>query len=267
MTTTPRLSSAWSGANTTHEPAPMSAGLPVQDDGQVVALNDGGYVVVWTDFSRTYNPNGAAVIGQRFDSAGNKVGGEVKLSLFGDGDQFSQAVTRLADGNIAVAFVDQLAGSQAIYVRIFDASLNLVRTDDIDTGPNQTFNPSITAFADGSYVTSYTVATGADTEVVARVVSSTGTVGAQFDIDSHNAPLTSEDLSELATLSNGNFVAVNQIRSNPSGNTDIDFTVFSPTGTVLKSSWAAGPGLDTAPDVAALREAALSSCGPSPTAP
>jgi hypothetical protein len=45
----------------------------------VVSLNDGGYVVAWTDFSRTYNPNGTAVIGQRYDSAGNKVGGEVKL--------------------------------------------------------------------------------------------------------------------------------------------------------------------------------------------
>jgi hypothetical protein len=265
MTTTPRLSSSWSGANTTHQPAPMSAGLPIQDDGQVVSTNH-GYVVVWTDFSRTYNPNGTAVIGQSYDSAGNKIFGEVNLSSgFNSGDQFSQAVTPLADGNIAVAFVDQFAGNQDIYVRIYRPldpprdvpTLALLRTDAIDTGANQTFNPSITAFADGSYVISYTVATGTDTEVVARVVSSTGTKGAQFDIDSHNAPLTSEDFSELATLSNGNFVAVNQLRSS-SSDTDIDFTIFSPTGTVLKSSFAvagaSGPGLETAPDVAALRD-------------
>jgi hypothetical protein len=220
MTTTPRLSNSWSIANTTHQPAPMSAGLPSQDDGHVVSLNDGGYVVVWTDLSRTYNPDGAAVIGQRYDSAGNKVGGEVKLSGFNSGDQFSPAVTRLDNGNIAVAFVDQFGGDDDIYVRIFDSSLSPVRTDEIDTGANQTFNPSITAFADSSYVISYTVGTGAATEVVARIVSPTGTVGAQFDIDSHNAPLTREDLSELATLSNGNFAAVNQIRSS-SADTDI----------------------------------------------
>jgi hypothetical protein len=141
MTTTPRLSNSWSQANTTHQPAPMSAGLPSQDDGQVVALNDGGYVVVWTDFSRTYNSAGAAVIGQRYDSAGNKVGGEVKLSGFNSGDQFSPAVTRLDNGNIAVAFVDQFGGDDDIYVRIFDSSLSPVRTDEIDTGANQTFNP------------------------------------------------------------------------------------------------------------------------------
>jgi FG-GAP-like repeat len=257
MTTTPRLSNSWSQANTTHQPAPMSAGLPSQDDGQVVALNDGGYVVVWTDFSRTYNSAGAAVIGQRYDSAGNKVGGEVKLSGFNSGDQFSPAVTRLDNGNIAVAFVDQFGGDDDIYVRIFDSSLSPVRTDEIDTGANQTFNPSITAFADSSYVISYTVGTGAATEVVARIVSPTGTVGAQFDIDSHNAPLTSEDLSELATLSNGNFAAVNQIRSS-SADTDIQYTILSPTGTKLKFdspvAGASGPGLETVPDVAALRD-------------
>jgi len=255
MTTTPRLSSPWSIANTAHQPAPMSAGLPSQDDGQVVSLNDGGYVVVWTDFSRTYNPAGAAVIGQRYNSPGNKIGGEVKLSGFNSGDQFSPAVTRLDNGNIAVAFVDQFAGDRDIWVSTFNSSLNLVRTDFIDVSANQTFDPSITAFADSSYVLSYTVGTA--TEVVARIVSPTGTVGAQFDIDSHTAFFTSEDLSELATLSNGNFVAVNQIRSS-AADTDIEYTIFSPTGTVLKGTFAvagaSGLGLETAPDVAALRD-------------
>ena len=157
MTTTPRLSSPWSIANTAHQPAPMSAGLPSQDDGQVVSLNDGGYVVVWTDFSRTYNPAGAAVIGQRYNSPGNKIGGEVKLSGFNSGDQFSPAVTRLDNGNIAVAFVNQFAGDRDIWVSTFNSSLNLVRTDFIDVSANQTFDPSITAFADSSYVLSYTV--------------------------------------------------------------------------------------------------------------
>ena len=51
-------------------------------------VQDGGYVVVWTDLSLTYNPQGSAIVGQRYDSAGNKIGGdpahggEVHLSLF-----------------------------------------------------------------------------------------------------------------------------------------------------------------------------------------
>ena len=63
-------------------------------------------------------------------------------------------------------------------------------------------------------------------------------------------------ISELATLSNGNFVAVNQICSS-AADTDIEYTIFSPTGTVLKGTFAvagaSGLGLD-ASYVAALRD-------------
>jgi hypothetical protein len=46
-------------------------------------LADAGYVVVWTDSSRTHN--GSAMVEQRYDSLGHKV--EVKISQFSSGDQ------------------------------------------------------------------------------------------------------------------------------------------------------------------------------------
>ena len=139
MTTTPRLSKSLTQVNTTD-------GGAVQNDGQIVSLNDGGYVVVWTDSSGTYNPAGAAVIGQRYDSSGNKVGGELGLAELGGGDQFAPAVTRLDNGNIAVAFVDLRGGDRDIYVACSSSSLGLQRPFDvIDLSANQTFDPSITA--------------------------------------------------------------------------------------------------------------------------
>ena len=51
------------------------------------AVPDGGHLLVWTDSSRTHNPNGSAIAGPRYDSRGNKVGGEVKISQFSSGDQ------------------------------------------------------------------------------------------------------------------------------------------------------------------------------------
>jgi hypothetical protein len=125
MTTTPRLSKSWTQVNSS---------LGLQADDQIAPLADGGYVVVWTDFSGVHNPAGAAIVAQRYDSLGNKVGGEVNISLFSSGDQFSPAITPLPNGNIAIAFVDQFAGDQNIYVRISNSSLNLVRFDVIDTG-------------------------------------------------------------------------------------------------------------------------------------
>ena len=98
-------------------------------------------------------------------------------------------------------------GDNDIYVRVLDPAMNIVRTDTIDTSGNLTFDPSITALAAGSYVVSYTVGSGADTDIVARVVSATGVAGGQFDIDNQS---DNRDFSKLATLSNGNFVAVYQ---------------------------------------------------------
>ena len=231
MTTTPRLWKSATQVNTTDAPPPMSGGLAFQLDGQVAPLADGGYVVVWTDLSRAHNPAGQAVVGQWYDAAGNKSGSEVNISGFDEGDQFSPAVAALPNGNVAVAFVDTSLGED-IYVRIFNSALGQVRTDFIDLTLAHAFDPSIAAFADGSYVVSYTVGSGNDTDIVARIVSPTGMVGAQFDVDNQT---DNRNFSEIATLANGNFVVVYQDESggNPT-NTDIKYAIFSPTGTLLE---------------------------------
>ncbi len=229
--------------------------------GQIAGLHDGGYVVAWQ--------SGAAIFGQRCDSAGNKVGGEVQLCPSATGGNYAPAVTVLPNGNVAVAFthVDLNApGDDDIQVRIFDPALNLLRTDFIDTSnAKQTYNPSLTAFADGSYVVSYTTGVGPitptsvpdDTDIVARIVSPTGVVGAQFDIDNQN---DNRDLSQLATLSNGNFVAVYQDEFLGSEtDTDIRYGIFTPSGSHVGLPGFYVPGAngnfdDHSPDVAALRD-------------
>src|SRR5262249_40214508 len=141
MTTTPRLWKSQTQVNTADTPPPMSGGLAFQLDGQVAPLADGGYVVVWTDLSRTHNPGGQAVAGQRYDAAGNKTGSEVDISGFDSGDQLSPAIATLPNGNVAVAFVDTSLGSD-IFVRISNSSLGLVRTDFIDLTLPLAFDPS-----------------------------------------------------------------------------------------------------------------------------
>jgi FG-GAP-like repeat/FG-GAP repeat len=258
VTTTPRLVKSLTQVNTSDAPVNPDSDAS-QLDGQVAPLADGGYVVVWTDGSGTHNFSGTAIVGQRYDSLGNKVGGEVKISQFSSGDQSSPAITALPNGNVAIAFVDSFLGNQDLIVRIFGsggASLNLVRTDFIATGPNQTFNPSLTAFADGSYVITYTIGTGPETDIVARIVNPFGGVGVQFDIDNQT---DNRDFSEVATLPNGNFVVVYQDEFNGSEtDTDIRYAVFSPAGTPVAGPnlvpGGQGLGLETDPDVAALRE-------------
>ena len=252
MITTPRLWKSLTQANT-------SDSGTAQFDGQIVALPDGGYVVVWSDDSGTYNPQGNAIVGQRYDSAGNKLGGEVKISQFTDGSQFSPAVTVLANGNIAVAFVDFLNAlgvfDNDIYVRILDPALGLVRTDLIDTGPSRTVNPSLTALPGGGYAIAYTLQNSVnDSDIVARIVNPAGAVGAQFDVDNQT---DNRDYSQLATVSNGGifdgyFVVVYQDESFGSAtNTDIAYKMFSPTGTLVHgTAVASGSQPQTQADVA-----------------
>jgi Ca2+-binding RTX toxin-like protein len=251
MTTTPRLWKSQTQVNT-------SDGSLFQGEGEIAGLSDGGYVIVWEDYSRTYNTAGAAVVGQRYDAAGNKVGGEVMISplFIGGGDQHESAVTVLPNGNIAVAFVDSFLGGNDIYVRIFSSSLNFIRQDKIDVGGSPAVHPSITAFADSSYVVSYTAGSGDDTDIVGRIVSPNGVVGGQFDIDNQN---DNRNFSEVARLSNGNFVAVYEDEfGGSSTDIDIKYGIFTPAGTAVVTSnivpGAFDSTLEIGPDVAALRD-------------
>jgi hypothetical protein len=81
-------------------------------------------------------------------------------------------------------------------------------------------------------------------------------VGVQFDIDNQT---DNRHFSEVATLPNGNFVVVYQDEFNGSEtDTDIRYAVFSPAGTPVTGPnlvpGGQGLGLETDPDVAALRE-------------
>jgi hypothetical protein len=228
MTTTPKLVKLPTQVNTSDAPAHFGGSF-TQDGGHITALQDGGYVVVWTDGSRTHNIDGNAVVAQRYDSAGNQVGGEVKISPFNNGSQDSPAVTTLSNGNIAVALVDILHGHYDIYVRIYDPSLGLVRTDAIDTGPGETVDPSITALAGGGYAITYTLQNSFDdTDIVARIVSPTGTIGSQFDVDNQT---DNRNFSDVATLANGNVVVVYEDEFNGSTtNHDVRYAIFGPSG-------------------------------------
>jgi hypothetical protein len=255
MTTTPRLWKSLTQVNATD-------GGETQNNGQIIGLNNGGYVVVWTDWSNAYNPIGAAIVGQRYDVFGNKVGGEVEISQFDSGSQLSPAVTRLSNGNIAVAFVDNFKADsigvgQAIYVRIYNPSLGLIETYVPAVAANVSA-PSITALADGGFAISYTKVNSADdTDIVARIVSSTGAFGPQFDV--HNQSDNS-DSSQTATLSNGNFVVVYEDEFNGSTTDhDILFRIFTPAGTPVLGPnpynvvGGNGNGMEAWPDVAALK--------------
>jgi len=258
MSTTP---TPWKPLPTGLPPAQVNTtdGGVFQGTGQIVGLDasDGGYVIIWTDFSLVYNPSGSAVIGQRYDALGNRVGGEVKISQFVSGAQSNSdgsSITNLHNGNIAITYTDLFSGDYDIYVRVANSSLGTVRHDSIDTGGLQTRDASITSFANGSYFVSYTLDNGGgNTDIVARTVSPTGVVGAAFTVRDNGANVA--DLSQLATLSNNTIVVVYQ-QFAAGDFYDIYFSIYSSGGLITGNNGVAGGlgiGVDeTDADLAAL---------------
>ncbi|MGO7450374.1 hypothetical protein ACC668_37960, partial [Rhizobium ruizarguesonis] len=75
-------------------------------DAQVTALADGGFVVAWQagDF------DGNGIVGRRFDARGEAIDArEFAISELRQGDQAGPALSALADGGFAAAWVDTQA--------------------------------------------------------------------------------------------------------------------------------------------------------------
>jgi Ca2+-binding RTX toxin-like protein len=244
MVTTPTLWKGLTQVNTSDELAQL--------DGQVIGLPDGGYIIVWSDNSGQHNPVGSAVVGQVFNALGEKVGDETFLSGSTVGSASEPSVTLLADGTIAVAFVDNFAADEDILVRRFDTNLELVQGDTIDVGANQTVTPAIAAFANGSYLVTYTVG-DSGINIVGRIVTASGLVGAEFDILDDG---DDSDDSEGAALTNGNVVVV-FTDEDGGADDDIKFAIVSVAGAFVAEPATVDGAGETAteddPNVAALK--------------
>ena len=110
----------------------------------IAALAAGGFVVTWTDSS---DGSGTGIKAQRFDSAGNAVGGEILVNTTTAGDQSGSDVAGLAGGGFVVAWQQ---GSIGIRAQAFDASGAKVGAEFEMNALG--WGPSVTALADGGFV-------------------------------------------------------------------------------------------------------------------
>ena len=112
----------------------------------VTALDDGGYVVFWEDDG----PSVHAVRGQRYDAAGETVGGEITFSTIGLGQE-RPAVLSLAGGGFVVGLDLRWSATRTDPgFRLFDAAGNVVGSPaDIDTSDDLGSQVSLARFGTG----------------------------------------------------------------------------------------------------------------------
>ena len=86
----------------------------------VAATASGDFVVVWNSFQ---DGSSTSVHGQRFDAAGERLGGEFQVNTQTELDQFSSAVAIAPSGDFVVVWESSLGGGvQGIRGQRFDAA-------------------------------------------------------------------------------------------------------------------------------------------------
>jgi hypothetical protein len=153
----------------------------------IAALSGGGFVIAW---AAPQDGSAYGVIGQRFDAAGNKVGGEFVVNSYTTGDQYDPSVTGLANGGFFVVWhsADQDGSGLGVYGRCYDANgvgvggeirLNSTTTNDQDM-------PDITELANGDLLVTWRSWQAGSAQVKSRrlvLPSGSGSIVASGDAD------------------------------------------------------------------------------------
>lgn len=182
----------------------------------VEALDNGTFIVSWTDISRTIESD-AGIRAQIFHNSGASIGSSFRVNTVGGGGSQSQSsVAELANGNFVITW-DDPAG---IYFQLYSADGTQIG-DDILGGPlnRASMDPSVSGLADGGFVIawqdySHAYSDKSGSAVVAQKFDAAGNkVGSEFLVNSsYNS---TQGQPEVQALANGNYFVVWSDGSNP----------------------------------------------------
>jgi hypothetical protein len=201
----------------------------------------GNFVVVWQ--SDLQDGDNSAVVGQRFDNTGSKVGTEFIVNNQTAGSQFNPHVGRADDGRFVVIFVDRAGldgDSRGIFARLYDDE-----GDPVDdqfqvnsyTAGSQDY-PDASMAPDGSFVVVWTAASdtaqdGDGQSIVGRRFDASGSpAGDEFIVNSYT---TGNQLNSwVESTSDGGFVVTWEAAGDQDGDSIGVFARrFDSTGTPL----------------------------------
>jgi hypothetical protein len=199
----------------------------------VAGLPSGGFVIVWEDSSGLAEA-GAGIRGQRFDSAGAKVGGEFSANSITAGNQSAPAVAALASGGFVVTWTDfsnstpDDLGWGDLRGQVYDSSgiqvggEFLVNTNTIQGQKDS----SVAALPTGGFIVAWSD-TYYNNAAVQRFDAAGNKVGGELHVSSFTDSI---DPPAIAVLASGGFVVVTAQRD---GFDDVRAQVFSADGVAL----------------------------------
>lgn len=189
-----------------------------QEDPSVADLTDGGFVVTWTDGSRSADDTSVyAVRGQKFDATGSKISAEFLVNTTTMDYQLYSSASGLAGGGFVVTWQDEslTAGDTtgtAVRGQLFDAVGAKIGTEFVvnsTTSSNQG-EPSVSGLAGGGFVVTWDDNSQSPDDpsalaVRGQVYDSLGAkIGTEFLVNTSTASY--QDKSSVSGLTNGGFI-------------------------------------------------------------
>lgn len=197
--------------------------LQDQYSSAVVALNDGGFVIVYSGFNGGGNYNRSEAYMQRYNSSGAAVGTLVQINPDTAGDQSYVNATVMSDGKLVVAYHTVNASewgirwyeswNSRIVIRTYDTAGLAIGTETIisNSGTEHPRLPSVASIAPDRYVVIWQ--TGGQPpdsaySIRGQIMTAAGVkVGAEFTLESQTLTNNVYNyVTEVAKLQNGGFV-------------------------------------------------------------
>jgi hypothetical protein len=147
-----------------------NVGTQDEDRPRTAALDDGGYVIVWTQSTGTAN-----VMAQRYFANGDPNGGVITVSAAAAPTETQPYVTAVSGGGFAVVYVQSDGVSSSdLTLAIYDGSGIATASATVGGAGVAEINPTVTALSNGQLLVTWE-AQGSDTDISGQRFASNGT--------------------------------------------------------------------------------------------
>jgi VCBS repeat-containing protein len=183
-----------------------------QDETDITALNDGGFVITWR--SKGQDGDDYGVYAQRYDASGTNVGSEFQVNTYNTSGHHNPATTALNDGGFVITW--QSVGADTVwwdvYAQIYNASGASVGSEFLVNSytTHDQYNPVITTLNDGGFVIAWEsygqdVDAARDWGVYVQIYDASGArVGDEFLVNTYTS--SNHNYQSIAALNDGGFV-------------------------------------------------------------
>jgi len=181
-----------------------------QEEAEVTALADGGFVIVWE--SEDQDESGWGIYGQQYDRNGNAVGSEFQANTYTEKSQSNPSVTSLSpDGGFVITWQSSTQNGRGIYGQRYDRDGNPIGDEfQVNTYMNRSQQyPSISSLNDGGFVITWDSygQDGSEKGVYGQRYDSNGNpIGSEFQVNTYtnnsqsNPSVTSLTTGEVVIL-------------------------------------------------------------------